>query len=150
MTEIVELSARVERVIPASVPQIWTALTTPASLKQFFFGADVVTDWKVGHPIRMKGEFKGKPYEDKGEMIAFEPQQRLSFSHWSAMSGKADTPENYHVVTFELVPDDGDGTIVILTQANLAGGVTAADIDHRAEYKKNWSLVLEGLAKLFP
>lgn len=66
------------------------------------------------------------------------------------MSGQADTPENYHVVTFELVPDDGEGTNVILTQANLAGGATAADIDHRAEYKKNWSSVLEGLAKIFP
>jgi len=28
--------------------------------------------------------------------------------------------------------------------------VTAADIDHRAEYEKNWSSVLEGLAKIFP
>lgn len=149
MNEIAELTARVERVIHASATKIWMALTTPASLKQFFFGADVVTDWKVGSPVRMKGEFKGKTYEDKGSIIAFEPQTRLSFSHWSAMSGKADTPENYHVVTFDLVPD-GEGTKVTLTQANLAGGVTAADIDHRAEYEKNWSSVLEGLAKIFP
>ena len=96
----------------------------------------------------MTGEFKGKKYEDKGDIIAFEPQTRLSFSHWSAMSGKADKPENYHVVTFELLPS-GAATKVTLTQANLAGGVSAADIDHRSEYEKNWSSVLEGLAKLF-
>jgi uncharacterized protein YndB with AHSA1/START domain len=148
MTEIAETSARVERVIHASAARIWMALTTQASLKQFFFGADVVTDWKVGSPIRMTGEFNGKSYEDKGEIIEVEPQTRLSFSHWSAMSGKADTPANYHVVTFHLVPD-GERTNVILTQANLAGGVTAADIDHRADYEKNWSSVLQGLAKLF-
>jgi hypothetical protein len=31
------------------------------------------------------------------------------------MSGKAHTPENYHVVTFDLVPD-GEGTNLILTR----------------------------------
>ena len=67
MNEIAELTARVERVIHASAAKIWMALTTPASLKQFFFGADVVTDWKVGSPVRMKGEFKGKTYEGQGQ-----------------------------------------------------------------------------------
>lgn len=149
MPEIAEPTARVERVIHASAAKVWLALTTPASLKQFFFGADVVTDWKAGAPIRMKGEFKGRPYEDKGNIIAFEPQKQLSFSHWSAMSGKADKPENYHVVTFDLAPS-GAGTKVILTQANLAGGVTTADIGHRAEYEKNWASVLDGLTKILP
>lgn len=70
MSESAELTARVERVIHASAARIRVALTTPACLKQFFFGADVVTDWKIGSPIRMKGEFNGKSYEDKGEIIA--------------------------------------------------------------------------------
>jgi len=143
-----ELTAQVEKVIDSSAAKIWTALTTPATLKQFFFGATVVTDWKVGNAIRMKGEFKGKPYEDKGDILVFDPQRRLSFSHWSAMSGKPDTPANYHVVTFDLVPQ-GAATKVRLSQANLTGGVTASDIDHRADYEKNWSTVLDGLAKVF-
>ena len=83
MTKTVELTAQVEKVIAASAAAIWVALTTPAKLKQFFFGADVVTDWKVGSAIRMKGEFKGKPYEDKGTILGFEPQRRLSFSHFA-------------------------------------------------------------------
>ena len=49
------LTAQVDKVIAATAPKIWKALTTPAALKQFFFGADVVTTWKVGSPIRMKG-----------------------------------------------------------------------------------------------
>ena len=99
------LTAQVDKVIAATAPKIWKALTTPAALKQFFFGADVVTTWKVGSPIRMKGEFKGKTYEDKGDIVTFDAPRRLSFSHWSAMSGQADTPANYHLVTFDLVPD---------------------------------------------
>ena len=101
-----ELTAQVVKTIPASATQIWNVLTTPATLKKFFFSADVETDWNPGNPIRFKGEFKGKPYEDKGEVLQFEPQQLLSFSHWSAMSGKSDAPENYHVVTFSLAPEN--------------------------------------------
>lgn len=144
-----EITAQVEKTIQAAAPGIWTALTTPASLKQFFFGADVETDWKVGSPIRMRGEYKGKKYEDKGEVLVFEAQRELSFSHWSALSGQADVPENYHVVRFTLAPA-GTATKVVLSQANLVGGAKASDIEHRAEYEKNWAAVLDGLAGLFP
>jgi uncharacterized protein YndB with AHSA1/START domain len=140
-------TAQVDKLIAASAPDIWAALTTPAALKKFFFGADVVTDWKVGSPIRMKGEFRGRAYEDKGEIVTFEPPQQLSFSHWSALSGQADTPENYHLVTFDLEPD-GIATKVTLSQANLKGGATASDVEHRAEFEKNWASVLDGLAKV--
>ena len=147
MTETTEPTAQVDKMISASAAAIWTALTTPSTLKQFFFGADVVTDWKVGSPIRMKGEYNGKAYEDKGEIMTFEPQRQLSFSHWSGTSGQPDTPENYHLVTFDLVPN-GWATKVTLSQANLMGGVTASDKEHRAEYEKNWASVLDGLAKV--
>jgi uncharacterized protein YndB with AHSA1/START domain len=143
-----EVTAQVEEDIQASSAQVWEAITTPGTLKKFFFGATVQTDWKVGSRIRMTGEFKGKKYEDKGEVLAVEPRQRLSFSHWSEMSGQADAPENYHIVTFNLSPK-GAGTTVVLTQANLAGGTTASDVAHRADYERNWSTVLGGLAELF-
>ena len=64
------------------------------------------------------------------------------------MSGTPDTPANYHVVTFDLAPQ-GVATLVTLSQANLTGGVTASDKTHRADYEKNWSTVLDGLAKVF-
>ncbi|TDP72427.1 SRPBCC family protein [Roseateles toxinivorans] len=142
-----EVTAQVERVMAAKAADVWTALTTPATLKQFFFGADIVTDWAVGSPIRMRGEFKGKPYEDRGDILAFEPARRLRFSHWSALSGTPDTPENHHVISFDLAPQ-GASTQVTLSQANLLGGITPADREHRAEYEKNWAMVLDGLAKI--
>ena len=147
MTKTTEPTAQVDKMISASTAAIWTALTTPSMLKQFFFGADVTTDWKVGNPIRMKGEYNGKAYEDKGEIMTFQPARQLSFSHWSAMSGQPDIPENYRLVTFDLVPDGG-ATKVTLSQANLMGGVTESDKSHRAEYEKNWASVLDGLAKV--
>ena len=67
-------------------------------------------------------------------------------SHWSALSGEADAPENYHVVTYHLEPQ-GERTKVILTQSNLMGGVKPSDVDKRAEYENNWVMVLENLDK---
>ena len=141
------VTAQVSKTIDATSAQIWTALTAPACLKQFFFGSDVESDWKIGHPIRMTGEFKGMAYEDKGEILEIEPGERLSFSHWSAMSGMADKPENYHVVSFDLSPD-GKGTKVTLSQSNLRGDIKPSDLEHRAEYEKNWRTVLDGLEKV--
>ena len=113
-----QATARVSRTIAASPGEIWKALTNRETLKKFFFGADVETDWQVGHPIRFKGAFKGKSYEDKGEIQRIEPRRHLSFSHWSALAGVPDTPEHYHLVSFDLEPQ-GEATEVTLTQANL-------------------------------
>jgi uncharacterized protein YndB with AHSA1/START domain len=143
-----QVTAQVERTIDATPAEVWDALTQPEKLKQFFFGADVDSDFEVGSPIRMSGEFNGKPYQDKGEILAANPQHELRFSHWSAMSGEPDAPENYHVVTFTLAPH-GKHTNVTLSQSNLKGGAKRSDVEHRAEYEKNWTKVLEGLAGLF-
>jgi uncharacterized protein YndB with AHSA1/START domain len=142
-----DATAQVSKTIAVAPAIVWRALTNPSSLKQFFFGSDIESDWQVGHSIRMKGEFKGKPYEDKGKILAFDPGKRLSFSHWSALSGAPDAPQNYHVVRFDLAPD-GEGTTVTLTQSNLVGGAKPADREHRADYEKNWRGVLDGLAKV--
>ena len=139
-------TAQVTKTIDASPNDIWSALTTPAKFKQYFFGAEVLSDWEVGHQIRLRGDYKGEPYEDKGEILVAEPNRRLDFSHWSPRSGAPDTPENYHVVSFALAPD-GPRTKVTLTQSNLKGGVKSSDEAHRAEYEKNWSAVLDGLAR---
>ena len=141
-----EPTAQVSRKVDAPVDEVWRALTTPKTVRSFFFGAEVDSDFRVGSPIRFKGEFKGKPYEDKGKILAAEAGRRLSFSHYSPRSGAPDTPASYHVVTYELTPR-GEATEVTLTQSNLEGGVKPSDLEHRAEYEKNWSAVLDGLSK---
>jgi uncharacterized protein YndB with AHSA1/START domain len=138
-------AARVSTEIHASPEKVWTALTTPKLLKKFFFGADVETDWKVGSPIYFRGEYKGNKFEDKGEIEAFEAPTRLSFTHWSELSGMPDEPENYHVVTLELA-GSGDKTKVALTQDNRSGA-EKPDADSKKELEKNWTMVLEGLKK---
>jgi uncharacterized protein YndB with AHSA1/START domain len=130
--------------IEATRASVWNALTDPELIRQYFMGATVSTDWKIGHPISFSGEFKGQAYEDKGEVLVVEPEVRLSFSHWSPLTGTQDVPENYHVVDIALRDDNGT-TNVTLTQSNFTGGVTKADHSSRADYEKNWSATLQGL-----
>ena len=88
--------------IDSSADKVWHALTTPAEIKEYMFGSTVESEWKVGSPITFSGEFKGKPYEDKGEILEIEPSKRLSYSHFSPLAGKPDVPENYHTVSIDL------------------------------------------------
>jgi uncharacterized protein YndB with AHSA1/START domain len=126
---------------------VWRALTDPDLVSQYFMGATVKTDWEVGHPITFEGVWKDKPYEDKGEILEFKPQQELCYSHWSPLSGADDAPENYHVVRIAL-DDAGSGTKVTLEQSNLTGGITEADRKSRSEFEKNWSATLKGLKQV--
>jgi uncharacterized protein YndB with AHSA1/START domain len=138
-------ASQVQTTVNASPSAVWKALTTASTFKQFFFGSDVVTDWRVGSPILFKGTWKGKPYEDKGSVKAFDADKRLAFTHWSPLSGMKDVPDNYHIISFDLRPSGG-GTEVVLTQINQndAEPITPAN---RQEYEKNWTTVLQGLKK---
>ena len=134
-----EITAEATTEIDAPRDEVWRSLTDQARIKEYYLGAEVQTDWKVGSPIRWKGEWKGKPYEDKGTVLAVEPKQLLKTTHWSPMGGSEDKPENYHTVTYELAEREGK-TILTLKQDNNASQEAA---DTMAE--KNWGPVLEGL-----
>ncbi|HMG70037.1 MAG TPA: SRPBCC domain-containing protein [Gemmatimonadaceae bacterium] len=138
-------ASKVQTTVNAPPTAVWKALTTLSTLKQFFFGSDISTDWTVGSPIRFRGSWKGNPYEDKGEIQAFDVGKRLAFTHWSPLSGMADKPENYHIVAFDLRPTNS-GTEVALTQTNLNDAEPLTP-ENRAEYAKNWTMVLDGLKK---
>ena len=125
--------------INAPKDRVWNALTDPKLVKQYMHGTNMSTDWKEGSPISWKGEWKGKSYEDKGTVLAFEPKKLLRYTHWSPMGGSEDKPENYHTVTYELTGGDGKTTLT-LKQDNNA---TQDEANKMAE--QNWGPVLEGL-----
>ncbi|MCL5257970.1 MAG: SRPBCC domain-containing protein [Patescibacteria group bacterium] len=135
------LIAKVSTIINTPIAQVWEALTKPEIIKQYMFGTNVVSDWKVGSSIVWKGEWQGKSYEDKGKILKFEEERILQYSHFSPLTGKPDVPENYHTVTIELF-SDGTQTTVTLSQDNNA---TEEDREHS---EKNWQMMLDGLKKL--
>jgi uncharacterized protein YndB with AHSA1/START domain len=94
--------AHYKTTIHAPMEKVWDALTNPVVVKEYFFGSDLVTDWKVGSPIYFQGEWEGKPYQDKGIVLEFTPLKSLSFSYLSNWSGLPDLPENYLLIIYEI------------------------------------------------
>ena len=135
------LIAKATTTLNAPPSKVWEALTQPELIKQYLFGTQVTTDWKVGSPITYKGLWEGKAYEDKGKVLQIEPGKLLVSTFWSSLSGVPDVPENYKTVRYELAPA-GSGTRLTITQDNNASQEEATHSE------QNWNMVLDGLKKL--
>ncbi len=118
---------------------VWDAIVNPDAVREYFFGTNQDTDWKVGSPIYFRGEWEGKTYEDKGEVLEFNPEDSLSYTYWSSMSGDADAPENYQTVRYVLEDEGDSATKLTIEQSGVSSQEKA---DHSAE---NWNGVLKAL-----
>ena len=119
----------------APADKVWAALITPELVQQYFFGTRLVTDWQVGSPIYFRGEWEGKPYEDKGTVFEFYPPKKLVYNYLSSWSGKEDVPENYANISYA-VREEGGATIVTVTQDNIENEKL------RTHSEQNWQSVL--------
>ena len=138
-----DLTAKANVTIHAPIAKVWDALVNPQVIKRYMFGATAVSDWKEGSPIAWKGEWKGKPFEDKGRILELRPEKRLRYSHFSPLSGAPDKPENYHQVTIDLSKqeDREDAVRLDLSQDNNKTK------EARDESRRNWAMMLEAIKR---
>jgi uncharacterized protein YndB with AHSA1/START domain len=129
--------------IGADARRVWRALVDPRLVTRYMHGTTVDTDWTVGGPIVWRGEWQGKQYEDKGEVLAVDPPGRLAVTHWSPLTGEPDTPENYHHVTYDLEPLDHERTRLTLTHGNSPSREAA-----EAMIENGWRPVLQSLKQV--
>jgi uncharacterized protein YndB with AHSA1/START domain len=127
--------------VRAPIDKVWDAFVNPETIRQYMFGTQAVSDWKVASPILWKGVWQGRHYEDKGVILEIDPGRRLQYTHFSPLSGLADAPDNYHTVTIDLSPTP-PATRVSLSQDN---NPTEQAREHS---EKNWRMMLEGLKAL--
>ncbi|KFN49666.1 SRPBCC family protein [Arenimonas composti] len=123
--------------IDAQPDDVWIALTDPARIRRYLFGADVRSDWRTGSPIRWSGEYAGRRFEDHGEVIEAAPGVLLEYRHVSG-TAKDGGDDLGHIVRIDLAGEDG-GTRVTLRQDG------AADVAAREHAEANWRQVLAGL-----
>ena len=138
---MMDLATQASVTIDAPIDEVWNALTTPELIERWFFGVDTETDWQVGSPLVHRGEWQGKPYEDKGTILAFEPPATLVHTHWSPASGVPDRPEHYQEVTWSLAERDG-GTVLTVAETNLPSQ------EAKAVSEESWKAVLNNLKEL--
>ena len=136
-----ELTSSGSVTIDAPVEEVWSAITTPATIKRWFFGVETETDWQPGSPLVHRGEWQGKPYEDKGEILRIDPPQLLVHTHWSDVSGTPDAPEHYQEVTWAL-EEQGEGTMLTVSERNLPSDEAKQVSD------QSWTMVLGNLKQL--
>jgi len=132
--------AKASIAVNVPISKVWDALVNPDAIKRYMFGATVVSDWREGSSIVWKGEWQGRPYQDKGVILQLKPNRTLQYTHFSPLSGVPDTPENYHTVAVEL-STEGDKTRVVLTQDN---NPTEQAREHS---ERNWTTMLATLKK---
>ena len=118
MNHDLKVSASIE--VNASPAKVWHALTTPEIIKEYLFGTETVTDWKVGSEIVFQGEYDGHKYRDHGLIIENVPNQLLTYSYWSGFSGLEDKPGNYSSVTYKLESLGNNKTKFTWTQKGFA------------------------------
>ena len=66
--------------IRASKSKVWRALTVPDLVKQWQYGADLLTTWEPGAAITFRNEWNGQVFEQKGTVLEFIPASRLKYS----------------------------------------------------------------------
>lgn len=104
--------------IHATAPEVWNALISPEKIVQYFFGAETITNWEVGTPVLFKHEYEGQKFINRGIVLAYQPNELLSYTYWTAFSNTEDRPENYTIIAFWLSFIDNK-TVLTLTQTNF-------------------------------
>lgn len=119
-------------VIATTPSQVWEALTQPEFTQQFWFGRKVISDWTVGSDVAVitpEGQV-----EAKGKVIAFDLNQKLSYTWQSDM----DNDEAISTVVFELQ------AMGPLTKLTILHDLDAEDAKFN-QAAAGWTFILNGL-----
>ena len=83
--------------------QLWRALTTPEFMSQYWLGATAEAEWRKGGTWKLV--FPDGRVADQGEIVEFEPQQRLAIK-WRNEFKPEFKAEGWSHCTMELEPQD--------------------------------------------
>ena len=104
----------------ANLDKVWKGLITPAIVKDYLYGTDVTSDWKVGSTIVFQGDYAGIKYRDHGVILENVKNEKITYSYWSGFSGVEDKPENYNTIIYSLKAIDANTTEFTWTQTGYA------------------------------
>ena len=116
-----ELFTRYTIDIAAAPQAVWAMLTDPKLTKEYMFGCEAISDWKIGGPLIWRGELEGKPMVFvTGRVVSFEPHSLLAYTTFDPNGGLADVPSNHVTMTCRLTVISPTITRLELSQGDFA------------------------------
>jgi uncharacterized protein YndB with AHSA1/START domain len=100
--------------INASANRVWDVLTKPELVKQWQYGADVITDWRKGSSIIYRNEWEGSVFEQRGMILEIEAMKLVKYTLFVPRPGLEETPNNTFSMTYTLEEKDGQTTLTII------------------------------------
>lgn len=101
--------------------KVWTTLTDFELMSQWMgdpeMKIEVQTDWKIDSEIFIRG-FHHIKFENKGVILQYDRENRLSYTHLSSVSRLEDKYENYTILEFVLIPIE-EQTLLTLNIENF-------------------------------
>ena len=100
--------------IQAPAARVWEAVTKPELVKQWQYGADLITDWQKGSPIVYRNTWGETVYEQKGTILEIEPGKKVTYSLFAPRPGLEERIENFFIMTYLLEEFNGQTTLTIM------------------------------------
>jgi len=133
-------------IIHADRKFIWKTLTDPALMTKWLGEPDmrleVHSNWEVNEAIIIRG-FNHVNFENKGVVLQFHKNSRLTYSHLSSLSHLADKQENYSILDFILF----NATDGIELQLNITNFPTEVIRKHLEFYWRSTVVKIKKMAE---
>lgn len=133
-------------VIKASKNVVWDLLVNPEKTPEYMYTCAIETDFKVGSPLLWRGIHDQVVYVS-GELLLFEPEQKMSYTVIDPNANYPQTPENHLLVEYILTERDGK----TLLEVRQSGYQTVAQGQERYDEAiagGGWSGVLETIKEM--
>ena len=125
--------------IRTTADRLWTALTEPEFMQQYWFGMHCESDWKPGSSWSLL--FTDGRIADAGEIVEFDPPRRLQIK-WRNEWKPELKAEGFSHCTFELEPLEGVVKLSVTHEIDLADSKLIQAVSG------GWPLILSNLKSL--
>lgn len=130
-----------EILFKSSVEKIWDLLINPEMTKQYMYGCELISDWKIGSPVHWNGRTENGEEMTyvTGKVIEYIEFEKVISTTFDPHSGQEDIPANHIHLTYELKKIE-EGTLLTITQGDFAGAEDATK--KYEESKAGWREVV--------
>ena len=110
-------------IIKAPIQKVWDIITNPEAVKQWQFGSDLTTDWKIGNDIKYSTVWEGVTYLQWGKVLDIKQNELVKYSLFAPRPDLEDKPENYFIMSYVLTASNGQTKLEIIQEDNRPGAV---------------------------